>query len=65
LDIETQKRWTRQLIAATKFLDSRNIIHRDIKPGNILVVEKELPGGTLQFDLKLADFGLAREFSNQ
>ncbi len=62
MDIETQKRWTRQLIAAIQFLASQKIIHRDIKPDNILVVEKELQDGTLQFDLKLADFGLAREF---
>ena len=62
MDIETQKRWTRQLIAAIHFLVSQNIIHRDIKPGNILVVEKELQDGNLQFNLKLADFGLAREF---
>ncbi len=62
MDIETQKRWTRQLIAAIQYLASQKIIHRDIKPGNILVVEKELQDGTLQFDLKLADFGLAREF---
>ena len=61
-DIETQKRWTRQLIAAVKFLDSENIIHRDIKPSNILVVEQEFPDGILQFNLKLSDFGLAREF---
>ena len=62
LDIEIQKRWTRQLIAAIKFLSDSKIIHRDVKPSNILVAENIQQDGTKQFDLKLGDFGLAREF---
>ena len=54
MDIDTQKRWTHQLIVAIRFLDSQNIIHRDIKPGNIFVVERQLQDDTLQFYLKLA-----------
>jgi serine/threonine protein kinase len=62
LDIDLQKRWTRQLISAIKFLETQKIIHRDIKPSNILVVDSYKDNGTCEYNLKLADFGLAREF---
>eukprot|EP00741_Cyanophora_paradoxa_P003596 tig00000093_g3493.t1 len=44
-----------QVLAALAHLHSRNIVHRDVKPGNILVFRGE--GGRLQF--KLTDFGIA------
>ena len=47
------------------FLSDSLIIHRDVKPSNILVTEKIHPDWTIQYDLKLADFGLAREFGMQ
>ena len=37
-----------------EFLHSQNIIHRDIKPGNILV------GNTRQLQVKLADFDVTK-----
>ena len=41
-----------QIIVALEYLHSRNISHRDLKPGNILFDEN--------FDVKLCDFGEAK-----
>lgn len=45
-----------QLLRGTASLHVRDIWHRDIKPGNIIVTEFERG----KIDVKLADFGLAR-----
>lgn len=47
----------RQIVAGCGELHSRNIIHRDIKPKNILVYRFDNITG--QIHLKIADFGLA------
>ncbi len=44
-----------QIMSGICYLHSQDVVHRDIKPGNILVQKKE--GGPL---IRLADFGLSK-----
>ena len=51
-----------QLVRGLEFLWQRNLIHRDIKPHNLLL--HILPGRSHATLLKIADFGFARELSS-
>ena len=53
--LPTIKSFTRQILDALWFCHQNRVVHRDIKPGNILVTHD----GSC---VKLADFGLARAF---
>ncbi len=44
-----------QILCGLKYMHSANVLHRDVKPGNLLVIA--------DCELKICDFGLARGFS--
>ncbi|GAA0186299.1 non-receptor serine/threonine protein kinase [Lithospermum erythrorhizon] len=46
-----------QLLRGLKYLHSANILHRDLKPGNLLI--------NADCELKICDFGLARTKNNE
>merc|ERR1712227_482644 len=50
------KKWLWEVYLGLRFLHIANILHRDLKPGNILVVDDEA---------KLADFGGSKCFSDE
>lgn len=45
-----------QILAGLKYIHSANVLHRDLKPGNLLV--------NADCELKICDFGLARGYSS-
>lgn len=55
LDPATVKSYLYQIIVGLEYCHARGIMHRDLKPQNLLVSKSGV--------LKLADFGLARAFS--
>ncbi|GAB5361314.1 hypothetical protein AAMO2058_000702900 [Amorphochlora amoebiformis] len=46
-----------KILRAVKYLHSANVLHRDVKPGNILLNREDE-------EIKLCDFGLARGFAD-
>lgn len=54
IDPEIVKSFFYQLLRGLAFCHSHNVLHRDLKPQNLLINESG--------ELKLADFGLARAF---
>ena len=51
---ELNLKWMLQTSDALAYLHSCEVVHRDLKPDNVLLTAEE--------DVKLADFGLAREY---
>ncbi|KAH7883091.1 kinase-like protein [Phlebopus sp. FC_14] len=69
LDEVVVRSFLRQLARALKFLRTRNLIHRDIKPQNLLLTpappEEHAKGHPIGVPiLKVADFGFARSLPN-
>ena len=58
LDAETTAEVGAQACAGLDYAHRRGIIHRDVKPGNLMVVGGPVGGGDLT--VKLTDFGIAR-----
>jgi len=56
LDFTTFKAISLQLCDTVEYIHKQGVIHRDIKPGNILVIEQHDP-----IRIKLCDFGLAKD----
>ncbi|XP_012522330.1 cyclin-dependent-like kinase 5 [Monomorium pharaonis] len=54
IDLDIVKSFLYQLLRGLAFCHSRNVLHRDLKPQNLLINKNG--------ELKLADFGLARAF---
>lgn len=54
LDQRTIQRFLRDLLTAMDFCHDQDVLHRDIKPQNLLISRNK--------DLKVADFGLGRSF---
>ena len=60
-DEKVAKDYFRQLVAGLKFLHSLGIVHRDIKPHNILISHKSDGQESQDRDLiKYIDFGFAK-----
>lgn len=57
LPLETTKLFMYQLLRGIKYIHSANVIHRDIKPGNLFINTDDLM-------LKIGDYGLARVFDD-
>ncbi len=47
-----------QVLGALEYAHTRSLVHRDVKPGNILITKKED-----KLVAKLADFGLAKQYT--
>jgi len=55
LPVEVIKTIMYQIVTGTKFLHSNKVLHRDLKPQNILIDDS--------FRTKIADFGLSRSYT--
>jgi eukaryotic-like serine/threonine-protein kinase len=58
LDAETAAEIGAQACAGLDYAHRRGIIHRDVKPGNLMIVGGPVGGG--EMTVKLTDFGIAR-----
>ncbi|CAN6359018.1 unnamed protein product [Urochloa humidicola] len=59
------RRIMRQLLGGAQHMHARRIMHRDIKPGNILVAGAGGGASGEHITVKICDFGLAASIANQ
>ena len=57
---ETLKSLCRDILRGIKYLHNHKLLHRDIKPGNVLYTRKTNPS---EFVVKICDFGLVKNLS--
>lgn len=53
LPLSQSQRYFRQLVKGLRYLHANSVIHRDIKPGNLLI--------TIDETIKISDFGVSEE----
>lgn len=51
------KNWTTQILLGLEYMHSHGLIHRDLKPNNILIFDNQT--------VKIADFGISKPFTYQ
>lgn len=56
-DAESCRCWLRDLILGIEYLHAQGVVHRDIKPDNLLLTEDDV--------LKIVDFGVSEMFEKQ
>lgn len=63
-DIRVIKSIIKQILEGLAFLHKNWVMHRDMKPANVLIKKRERDTSPPQFCVKIADFGLARVFQS-
>lgn len=60
LEPERTRQLVYQMLDGLAHAHDRGVIHRDLKPGNILILREEQPDGTAREVVKILDFGIAK-----
>ncbi len=63
IPILTIKKILRQIIEGLIYINFQGILHRDLKPQNILTKTENSDSNAGNVKIKIADFGLARTYS--
>ncbi len=60
MSVDQALEYTRQVALGLDHAHKRGLVHRDIKPGNLLIQLEEAGGNKVPGPIKISDFGLAR-----